>query len=161
MAVDYFLKLDGIQGESQDANHKDEIQLLSFSWSGTQQSTVGGGTGGSSAGKVSLGDFQIMKMLDKGTPKAFQAMTMGKHIQSGLMSACKSAGVSGGKPFVTLKFKELFVTSQQISGSSEVPTESVSFSYNEVTIEYFTQNEQGNLTSTGSVTYNTKTNASS
>ena len=45
MAVDYFLKLDGIQGESVDANHKDEIQILSWSWGGSQQSSVAG-TGG-------------------------------------------------------------------------------------------------------------------
>jgi type VI secretion system secreted protein Hcp len=160
MAVDYFLKLDGIQGESVDSNHKDEIQLHSFSWGGAQLSSVAG-TGGSSAGKVSLSDFNIMKSLDKGTSKVFAALSTGKHIATGVLSACKATGVSGGKPFLTLKFKELFVTSQQISGASEIPTESVSFTYNEITIEYFIQNDQGNLTSTGSVTYNTKTNVSS
>ncbi len=160
MAVDYFLKIDGIQGESQDSNHKDEIQLLSFSWGGAQHSTVSG-TGGSGAGKVSLSDFSIMKTMDKASPKLFQAMTKGTHVASATLTACKAAGQTSGKPFLTLKFKELFVTSQQLSGASEVPSESVSFTYNEISIEYSTQNEQGNLTSTGAVTYNTKTNASS
>ena len=53
MAVDYFLKLDGIQGESVDDKHKDEIQIMSFSWGGSQTSSVSG-TGGSGAGKVDL-----------------------------------------------------------------------------------------------------------
>ena len=51
MAVDYFLKLDGIQGESADTNHKDEIQIMSWSWGGSQVSSVAG-TGGSGAGKA-------------------------------------------------------------------------------------------------------------
>jgi type VI secretion system secreted protein Hcp len=160
MAVDYFLKIDAIDGESQDANYKNQIQLHSFSWGGAQHSTVAG-TGGSGAGKVSLSDFSIMKTLDKASPKLFQAMTKGTHVATAQLTACKSAGASGGKPFLTLKFKELFVTSQQLSGASEVPSESVTFTYNEITMEYFVQDEKGNLTSTGAITYNTKTNASS
>ena len=72
------------------------------------------------------------------------------------MSAIKSG--ADGKPYLKVDFKEMFVTSLQISASSEVPTISVSFSYNEIKIDYSTQNEQGNLTSTGAVTYNTKAN---
>ncbi len=60
-----------------------------------------------------------------------------------------------------MDFKELFVTSLQISASSEIPTVSVSFSYNEIKIEYSAQNEDGNLASTGPVTYNLKQNVAS
>ncbi len=62
MAVDYFLKLDGIDGESADSNHKNEIQIMSWSWGAANVSSVAG-TGGSGAGKVSLGDFTIMNTL--------------------------------------------------------------------------------------------------
>jgi type VI secretion system secreted protein Hcp len=158
MAVDYFLKLDGIQGESTDANHKDEIKLESFSWGGTQVTSVSG-TGGSGAGRVSLADLHVMKVLDKATPKLFNSMVTGKHIATGTLSASKAGG--GGKPFLKIDFKELFVTSIQTSGASEIPSESVSFSYNEIKIEYSIQNEQGNLASTGAVTYNIKTNQAS
>jgi type VI secretion system secreted protein Hcp len=153
MAVDYFLKLDGIQGESQVADHKDEIQILSWSWGATQVSSVAG-TGGSGAGKADLSDFSIMAYFDKSTPKFFKSICAGTHIKTGTMSAIKAG--ADGKPYLKVDFKELFVHSLQISGSSEIPSVSISFSYNEIKIDYSTQNEQGNLASTGPVTYNTK-----
>ena len=158
MAVDYYLKLDGIQGESVSDGHKDEIQLLSFSWGGHQISSVSG-TGGSGAGKVDLADLNIMKVVDKSTTPLFKALVTGTHIKTGVLTAVKTGAGKGGKPFITISLKELFVTSLQISASSEIPTASVSFSYNEVKHEYSTQNEQGILTTTGSTTYNTKTNS--
>ena len=68
MAVDYYLKLEGIEGESQDSSHKNEIQLLSWSWGASNVSSVAG-TGGSGAGKVDLSDFSVMTHFDKSTPK--------------------------------------------------------------------------------------------
>jgi type VI secretion system secreted protein Hcp len=156
MAVDYFLKLsDGIDGEASDSNHKDEIQIMSWSWGASQVSSVSG-TGGSGAGKADLSDFSIMTNFDKATPKFFKSIGAGTHIKTGTMSAIKSG--ADGKPYLKVDFKELFVSSLQISGSSEIPTVSVSFTYNEIKIDYSVQNEQGNLTSTGAVTYNTKEN---
>jgi type VI secretion system secreted protein Hcp len=155
MAVDFFLKLDGIEGESTDSNHKNEIAILSFSLGGTQVSSVAG-TGGSGAGKVSLADIHIVKTYDKASPKLFKSMVTGNHIKTGTLVATKSGG--GGKPFIKIDFQELFVTSIQMSGSSEIPTESVSFSYNQIKVEYSIQNDQGNLASTGAVTYDLKQN---
>jgi type VI secretion system secreted protein Hcp len=155
MAVDYFLKLEGIDGESEDEKHKTEIQIMSWSWGASQVSSVAG-TGGSGAGKASVSDFSIMAYFDKSTPKFFKSIGLGTHIPTGTMSAIKSG--ADGKPYLKVDFKELFVSSLQISASSEVPTVSVSFSYNEIKIDYSTQNEQGNVTSTGPVTYNTKAN---
>ncbi|HZP03613.1 MAG TPA: type VI secretion system tube protein Hcp [Terracidiphilus sp.] len=155
MATDYFLKLEGIQGESQDDKHKDEIQILSWSWGASNVSSVSG-TGGSGAGKVNLSDLSVMVNFDKSTPKFFKTVCAGTHVPSGTLTAIKAG--ADGKPYLKVDFKELFVTSLQISASSEVPTVSVSFSYNEIKIDYSTQNEQGNVTSTGAVTYNTKGN---
>jgi type VI secretion system secreted protein Hcp len=158
MAVDFFLTLDGIKGESVDDKHKDWIQVLSFSWGASQVTSVAG-TGGSGAGKADLANLSIMKFLDKSTTPLFKALTTGTHIKTGSMEAVKSGG--NGKPFLKVDFKELFVTSIQLSGSSEIPTESVSFSYNEIKTEYSTQDEKGVITVAGSVTYNTKTNVTS
>lgn len=155
MAVDYFLKLDGVQGESADANHKDEIQIMSFSWGGAQYSSVAG-TGGSGAGKADLSDCNIMTYFDKATPKLFKSLAAGTHIKTGTLTAVKSGG--DGKPYLTVDFTELFVSSLQISGSSEVPMVSISFSYNTIKVDYKMQNEQGNLTSTGPVSYDLKQN---
>jgi len=155
MAVDYFWKLDSIQGESVDANHKNEIKLLSFSWGGTQKTSVAG-TGGSGAGKVDIADFSVMKHVDKASTPLFKALVSGTHIKTGTLTAVKAG--SAGKPFLKIDFQELFVTSLQQAATDEVPTESVSFSYNQIAVEYSMQNEQGVVTSTGKVTYNLKEN---
>ncbi len=155
MAVDYYLKLDQIQGEAADSNHKDEVQIMSWSWGASQVSSVAG-TGGSGAGKVDCSDFSIMAYFDKSTPKFFKSIAAGTHIKTATMTAIKSG--ADNKPYLKVDFQEMFVTSLQISGSSEIPTVSVSFSYNQIKIDYSTQNEQGNLTSTGAITFNTKEN---
>jgi len=155
MAVDYFLKLDGIAGESADDKHTGWIQLQSFSLGASQVTSVAG-TGGSGAGKADLSDFSIMKYLDKASSPIFKALVQGTHIKTGNVEAVKAG--AGGKPFFKIDFQELFVTNQQLSASSEIPSESVSFSYNQIKIEYSTQNEQGITQTTGSVTFNTKGN---
>ena len=158
MAVDYFLKLDSITGESVDQNFPNQINVLSFAWGGTQTTSVAG-TGGSGAGKVSLDEFNITKYYDSSSPEVFKAMLLGSHISSGTLSAVKSG--ANGKPFLVLTFAELFVTSQQINASTEIPTESVTFSYNTIKVDYSKQNEQGNLTSVGAVSYDLKANKQS
>jgi type VI secretion system secreted protein Hcp len=154
MAVDYFLKLDGIQGESVDAKHKNEIQILSWSWGASNVSSVAG-TGGSGAGKADLSDLSVMAFFDKSTPKFFKSVCKGDHIASGTLTATKGGA---DKPYLKVDFKELFVTSLQLSASSEIPSVSISFSYNEIKVDYSQQDDKGNLTSTGPITYNTKQN---
>jgi type VI secretion system secreted protein Hcp len=155
MAVDYFLKLDGIQGESEDEKHKNEIQILSWSWGASNISSVAG-TGGSGAGKVDLSDISFMLNFDKSTPKFFKSICTGAHIPTGTMSAIKAG--ADGKPYLKVDFKELFVTGLQMSAAGEVPSVSLSCSYNEIKIDYSAQDEKGNIASTGPVTFNTKLN---
>jgi len=160
MAVDFFLKLDSIDGESVTKDFENQIQLLSFSWGGSQVTSVAG-TGGSGAGKVDLADLSVMKHLDSASPLMYKSMVAGLHIASATLRASKAGagGATGGsKAFLTITLGELFVTSMQLSGSSELPTESVSFSYNTIKYEYSKQDDQGNLTSTGAISYNLKTN---
>jgi type VI secretion system secreted protein Hcp len=155
MAVDVYLKLDGIQGEATDEAFKDQIKVISYSWGGTQRSSVASGSG-SGAGKVDLADLNIMKFYDKASPAMFKSLVAGTHVKSGVLSAVKAG--SGNKPFLKLTLEELFVTAINVSASDEVPTESVSFSYRSVKVEYSTQNSQGVLTAVGSVTYDLGTN---
>ena len=155
MAVDFFLKLDGIDGESQDDKHKNEITVMSFSW-GASQTTSVSGSGGSGAGKASLADLSIMKNYDVASAPMYKALLLGTHIKTGVLTAVKSGG--DGSPFITISLAELFVTSVQISGSSEVPMESVSFSYNEIKTQYAQQDETGKLNVKAAITYNLKAN---
>jgi type VI secretion system secreted protein Hcp len=155
MAVDYFLELEGIQGESQDEKFKNQIQLLSWSWGASNISSVSG-TGGSGAGKVDVSDFSCMTNFDKATPKFFKAITKGTHITKGVLSAVKSG--ANGKPYLKVNFAEVFVTGLQMSASSEIPSVSLSFTYNEIGIDYSVQNEKGILASTGEIKFNVKQN---
>lgn len=159
MAVDFFLKLEGIDGESADDKHKGEITVMSFSW-GASQTTSVSGSGGSGAGKASLADLSIMKNYDVASTPLYKALLQGTHIKSGTLTAVKS-GSEGGGPFMVITMGELFVTSIQISGSSEVPMESVSFSYNSIKTQYSQQDETGKLNPKAAVTYDLKANKAS
>lgn len=155
MAVDYFLKLgDDIQGESEDAKHKNEIQVLSWSWGASNVSSVSG-TGGSGAGKVDVSDVSMMLNFDKSTPKFFKSISLGTHIPTGELTATKAGAT---QPYLKVNFKEIFVTSLQMSAAGEVPAVSLSFTYNEIKMDYFMQNEKGVVANAGSVTFNQKTN---
>ncbi len=91
MAADYFLKIDGIPGESADDKHKNEIEIESFSWGAANQGTSSSG-GGGGAGKVKMGDFAITKYIDKSSPKLIEACTTGKHISSAILVCRKQGG---------------------------------------------------------------------
>jgi type VI secretion system secreted protein Hcp len=155
MAVDFFLKLANIDGESKDANHTNEITVMSFSW-GASQTTSVSGSGGSGAGKASLADLSIMKNYDAASAPMYKALLLGTHIATGVLTAVKSG--AGGSPFLTISLGELFVTSVQISGSSEIPMESVSFSYNTIETQYSQQDETGQLAAKAPVSYDLKAN---
>lgn len=157
MAVDFFLKLDGINGEATDQNHKNEIGVLSWSW-GASQTTSVTGTSGSAAGKAQLADLHIVKNYDVASVPLFKSLLSGKHIATGTLTANKAGSADGGKPFLKVTLTELFVTSVQSSGSSEIPTESVSFSYATIKVEYSKQNDQGVLAAAGMVSYDVKQN---
>jgi len=155
MAVDFFFKLAGIEGESLDDKHKKEITVMSFSW-GASQTTSVSGSGGSGAGKATLADLSIMKNYDAASAPMYKALLLGTHIATGVLTAVKSG--ADGSPFLTISLGEVFVTSIQISGSSEVPMESVSFSYNTIQTQYSQQDETGKLLAKAPISYNLKGN---
>jgi len=85
MAVDYFLKLDGIPGESTDAKHKDEIDTLAFSW-GVSQSGSSGPGGGGGAGKAVFEDLLVVARTSKASPKLLLACASGQHIKTAVLT---------------------------------------------------------------------------
>ena len=155
MAIDSYLQLDGIQGEATDQNFKDQINILSYSVGGIQVSSAGTRTAGSGAGKVDLADFSVTKHYDKSSPQLFKALCAGKHIPKGIFSSVKAG--AGGKAFLKFSFEEMFVTSVHVSATDELPTESISFSYKQIKIDYLTQDAKGTVTMAGSVTHNAGT----
>jgi type VI secretion system secreted protein Hcp len=155
--VDYFLKVEGIPGEATDHKHKDEINLLSFSFGATQAGTMAFG-GGGGAGKVSMQDFHFIMNVNKASPKFFLACATGEHIKSALLT-CRKAGKEQ-QEYLKVKFSDLLVSSYQVNGSGDshhLPTDSISFNFSKIEWDYHIQDEKGNLKPGAKAGYDLKT----
>lgn len=143
--VDYFLKIDGIPGESHDAKHKDEIQLLSFSWGETNAGTFAAG-GGGGAGKVQMQDFHFVMNVNKASPKLFLCCANGTHIKSAILTARKAG--KDQQDYMKVTFSDLLISSYQTSGSADagnLPLDQISFNFAKVEMEYKEQKADGTL----------------
>lgn len=143
-AVDIFLKLDGIPGESTDFAHKGEIQLESFSWGETN--TVSRlGTGGATAGRVSMQDFHFTSRVSKASPKLMLACASGQRIATGQVTLRKGTPQEENVfEFLFYKFTNVIITSVQDAGdTSAIPLESVSFAFQKIQVEFKQQTTTG------------------
>ena len=143
-AVDYFLKIDGIEGEAEDAKHGKEIELQSWSWGETQVGSHSHGTGGG-AGKVSMQDFHFTMTCCKASPKLMLACACGEHIKSAILT-CRKAGKEQ-QEFLKYTFTDLLISSYQTGGSSGnlVPTDQISFNFTKIETAYKVQKADGTL----------------
>src|SRR5215468_10033276 len=142
-AVDYFLKLDGIEGESHDSKHKGEIDLESWSWGESQTGTHSSG-GGGGAGKVALQDFHFVMKVNKASPKLMLACADGEHIKKAVLT-CRKAGKEQ-QEFLKITMSDLLVSSYQTGGSAKgdlVPLEQISLNYAKIEFEYKEQKPDG------------------
>ncbi len=144
MAVDYFLKIKGIEGESFDAKHKNEIDVLSWSWGESQSGTHAAG-GGGGAGKVNMQDFSFVMKVNKASPKLFLACANGEHIPEATL-VCRKAGKEQ-QEFLTIKLSDCLVSSFQTGGTtgSSYESESVSLNFSKIQYEYRAQKADGTL----------------
>ena len=142
-AVDYFLKIDGIQGESRDDRHKDEIDIESFSWGETQSGTFAAG-GGGGAGKVSMQDFHFTLLVNKASPALFLTCAQGDHIKNAKLT-CRKAG-NDQQEFLKITMSDVLVSSFQIGGTGGVvPTNQISLNFAKIEVEYKEQDATGKL----------------
>src|ERR1051326_1994440 len=127
-AVDMFIKMDGIEGESKDDKHKGEIEILSLSWGVSNSGGLACSTGGGGAGKASFHDFSFVKNVDSATPQLMLACAEGKHISEGLITVRKA----GEKPveYLKIKLSEVLVSSSQSGGAGGIqPQEQVTLNF--------------------------------
>ncbi len=143
--VDYFLKVEGAEGESPDSKHQGEIEVVSFSWGVSQQGTSGYG-GGAGAGKASFSDFNFVKRYDKASPKVMQMCAGGDHI-SKVTLTCRKAGKEQ-QEYLKIEFSDAFVSSYQIGGSGGsdiIPHDSISINFSKIVATYKEQKSDGTL----------------
>ena len=142
MSIDCHLKLEGVQGESTHAKHKDEIQLYSWSWGASNAANVSGG--GMAVGKGQAHDLHFTKKYDRSSPNISKNCASGKHFKD----ATISMSIAGGsqEDFLVIKLKEVYITSHNISASAggEV-TDAVSIAYADIEYAYKPQKPDGSL----------------
>ena len=142
MAVDMFLKIDGVDGDSSDADHKDEIDILAWSWGLSQSGTTHMG-GGGGAGKVNVQDLSITKWIDKASPNLLKYCCSGKHFKEALLTVRKA----GDKPleYIKIKMEEMIISSVSTGGSGgeDRLTENCTLNFAKVGFEFQPQKDTG------------------
>lgn len=143
MAVDMFLDIKGeIKGESQDSKHKDEIDVLAWSWGMSQSGSFHAG-GGGGAGKANFQDISVTKWLDTASPILMLYCANGDHFSEAKLTVRKA----GKKPmeYMIIHMKNVLVTSVSTGGSGgeDRLTENVSLNFREVVVKYKKQENDG------------------
>lgn len=142
MAVDIFAKLGDIKGESLDSKHKDEIEVLSYSWGVNNAGSMGHGTGGGE-GRSTFHDLTFGHNIDKASPILMQACATGVHLKEATITHRK-AGKDQHEYFI-VKMNDVVVTGVTHGGSGDGHTENVSLSFAKVAVEYKPQKPDGTL----------------
>jgi type VI secretion system secreted protein Hcp len=138
-AVDYFLKIEGVAGESLDHKHKGEIDVLSWSWGASQS---GSAAHGSEGGKLSVMDFHFVKLIDKATPKILIGLLTAKQFLKATFTGRKRGQT---EEFLKYEFNDLLISSHTGGGTGThvLPTEEISFSF--VKLQFQVGSEKGSF----------------
>ena len=145
MAANFFLKLETpeIKGESTDASHKDELQILSWSHSFNQptkptRSSAGGGT----VEQANHSDFSITKYLDAATDDLLKMCWTGKQIGKGTFSAYRADGDNKAIKYLEVIMEKIVVSNISFGGGAgDLPTETVALAYGKVSYNYMPQKD--------------------
>ena len=143
MASNVFAKIGDIKGESQDSKHRDEIDVLSWSWGVTQTGSIAHGGGG--AGKASFQDLHFTHHIDKASPVLLKACATGEHIKEATITVRKAG--KGKLDYLIVKMTDVTVTSVALGGEGDGATtaESVALQSAKVDLEYKPQKADGSL----------------
>jgi len=146
-AVDYFLMIDGIPGDSQDEKHRNEIDVESWSFGASNSSAGGpGGGGGVGAGKVDFSDLVFTARVSKASPQLMLACAQGKHIQNAVLTARRTGGTEF--EFLKLKLSDVAVASFFTGDDQEDeggPVDSVALGFSEIEFEYRSMKPDGSV----------------
>jgi type VI secretion system secreted protein Hcp len=144
MASDIFAKIGNIKGESLDSKHKDEIEVLSWSWGVAHAATLRGGSGGA-RGKATFSDFNFTHHIDKASPVLLKACATGQHLKDATITVRKAG--KGQQEFLILKMTDVLITSVNPSGAGDAPAtaEHVALQFAKVDLEYKPQKADGSL----------------
>jgi type VI secretion system secreted protein Hcp len=156
MATEIFAKIGDIKGESTDARHKDEIDVLSFTWGVANAGPTGAGSG-SGAGKATFQDLLIVHGIDNATPALLLACATGKHIAEAVITHRKAGPTQ--PDYLIVKLSDVTITSVSQTGTEDHPyAESVTLKYAKVDLHYRAQRPDGSLDPGQHFKFDLKTN---
>jgi type VI secretion system secreted protein Hcp len=141
MASDIFAKIADIKGESVDAKHKDEIEVLSFSWGVTNPADFK--SPGAGAGRPTFADLTFLHKIDKASPNLLKACATGTHLKEATITHRKAG--KGQQEYLIINMSDVVVTSVALSDNSEAGSENVSLAFAKVHLEYKPQKLDGTL----------------
>ncbi|HEY7208418.1 MAG TPA: type VI secretion system tube protein Hcp [Gaiellaceae bacterium] len=153
MASDIFAKLGDIKGESLDDKHKDEVELLSWSW-GVSHPVAHAGGGGSAAGKPTFHDFSFTHKIDRASPVLMQRCATGVHLKDATITHRKAG--KGQQEFLVIKMSDVIVTSVTDADEGATQTETVTLAFAKVDVEYRPQKADGSLAASVHFKYDVK-----
>jgi type VI secretion system secreted protein Hcp len=143
MAADIFAKLGDIKGEALDDKHKDEIEVLSYSWGVTNAGSMNSGSGGGE-GKATFHDLSFTHHLDKASPILMQACATGVHLKEATITHRKAG--KGQQEFLVIKMNDVIITGVTHGGSGDGGhSENVSLAFPKLNVEYKPQKPDGSL----------------
>jgi type VI secretion system secreted protein Hcp len=139
--VDYFLKLDGITGESKDAKHRDEIDILSWSVGTTRRDY----SAGDDTASAHIKDIMATKYVDKASTQLFASYTTARRIKT-LVITCRKGG-KDQQEYLVFTCTDALVSSWEAEGSNgdKPEVETVTFSFRKIAINYWEQQDNGTL----------------
>jgi type VI secretion system secreted protein Hcp len=143
MATDTFIKIGAIKGESTDDKHREEIEVLAWSWGVATTLIHSGGGGGASAGRASFADLSFTHHIDRASPALIKACALGEHIPEATLAARKAGRVQ--RDYLIIKMTNVIVTSVSPSdgGPGGAAVESVSLQFSKVEYSYAGQRPDG------------------
>ena len=146
-AGDLFLMVKGakhglIKGESQDDQHKGEIDVLSWSWGMQAKVHLGGGT---ATGKATINDLKIVKRVDSASTALMLALRTNEPIQKAVLTVRKAG--KGHIEYLKVTIEQgrvvsLTIDTVETTGAPDI-LERVSFSFNKIEVEYVPQGKDG------------------
>ena len=143
MASEIFAKIGDIKGESLDSKHKDEIEVLSFSWGVTNTGAKGFG-GGGGEGKATFHDLSFVHHIDKASPVLMQACASGTHVKEGTMTNRKAG--KDQQDYLIVKMNDIIITGvTDGDASGQAGSETVSLAFAKIDLEYKPQKADGSL----------------
>lgn len=158
MASDIFAKLGDIKGESLDDKHKDEIEVLSWSWGVTNAITLAGT--GAGQGKARFHDFSFTHKIDKASPVLMQACATGVHLKEATITHRKAG--KGQQEFLVIKMNDVMITAMTEADSSDGDSaETVSLVFAKIDVQYRPQKAGGSLDAGIHFKYDLKANKGS